>query len=86
MPLRTVRDQWIDAADEVDEMETRWLRGLTVQESVSIYLDLYEGFRSQMDKTGALFLPDRQAYLAQISRRLRRLAQWQLKHGQSTAQ
>jgi hypothetical protein len=85
MPLRMARDRWIDAADEVEAIETQWLRELTVINSVKILLDLYEGFHDQLEETEALYRPAKQTYLEELGRRMRRLAEWQQKHGQPTA-
>jgi len=85
LPLRTTRDQWVDAADEVEAVETRWLRELTIFDSVQILSDLYEGFHSQIEQTEALYRPEKLAYWQEMGRRAGRLAKWQRDHGQSIA-
>lgn len=75
MPLRTLRDQWIEAADEIEEMETRWVRSFTIQESVRQFLRLYKSFQRLNQETESMFWPEKEAYLIERERRLRRLAE-----------
>jgi hypothetical protein len=63
--------------------ETRLLRSMTVQESVQRWLALQLAFEPQLQQTAALFASERQAALAQLQLRLRRLAEWQEQHGKS---
>jgi hypothetical protein len=83
LPLRTARDQWVDAADEVEAVETRWLRELTVIDSVNILLKLREDFHRQVEETEALYRPAKQAYWEEIGLRMKRLDEWQ--HGRRIA-
>ncbi len=85
MPLRMARDRWIDAADEVEAIETQCLRELTVFDSVKILQNLHEDFHRQVEETEALYRPAKQAYWEEVGRRMRRLAEWQHEHGQRTA-
>ena len=71
--LRTLREGW----DAVEAEETRLLQSMTVQESVQQWLALQRAFEPQSQQTALLFAPDRQAALAQLQLRLRRLAEWQ---------
>jgi hypothetical protein len=69
--------------DAVEAEETRLLQSMTVQESVHQWLALQRAFEPQLQQTAVLFAPDRQAALAQLQRRLHRLAEWQKQHGKS---
>ena len=75
--LRALRES--QAAFEVEEM--RLLQSMTIQESIRQWLALQLAFEPQLQQTAALFAPERQAALAQLQRRLRRLAEWQERHG-----
>ena len=79
--LSAVRDGW----DAVEAKDTRLLRGMTVQESVRQWLALQRAFESQLQETEALFRPERQAALAELQARLRRLADWQVQHGKAVS-
>jgi len=70
--LSTLRQGW----DEIEAEETRLLRELTVQESMSQLLRLQQAFEPQLQQTEALFRADRIAYLGELQRRLRRHAEW----------
>lgn len=65
--------------------ETRLLQSMTIQESVHQWLALQLAFEPQLQQTAALFASERQAALAQLQLRLRRLAEWQGRHGKSLA-
>lgn len=47
--------------------------GLTIEQSVSIYLALYRDMAPQMEETEELFRRDREACLTELQSRLRRL-------------
>ncbi len=57
--------------------ETRLLQGMTIHESVRQWLTLQRAFEPQLQRTASLFASERQAALAQLQLRLRRLAEWQ---------
>lgn len=63
--------------DAFEAEETRLLRIMTAQESVRQWLALQQAFEPQLRQTAALFAPERQAALAELQLRLRRLAEWQ---------
>ena len=63
--------------------ETHLLQSMTLQESIRQWLALHRAFEPQLQQTAALFAPDRQAALAQLQLRLRRLVEWQEQHGKS---
>lgn len=73
--LRQVREGWKAIEDE----RARLLRRMTVQESVAQYLALQRAMEPQFRQTEALFRPERMAYLAELQRRLARLAEWEKK-------
>ena len=75
--LSALRKDW----STIEAEETRLLRTLTVQESVRQWLMLQRTFEFQLQSTAALFAPERQAALAQLQLRLRRIAEWQAQHG-----
>ena len=75
--LSTVRQGW----EEVEQAEARLNSRMTPQESVRHWLQLQETFESQLQETSALFGPQRASHLAELQARLRRLAQWQERHG-----
>ncbi len=77
--LSALREEWSSIAVE----ETRLLRALTVQDSVRQWLMLQRTFEVQLQNTATLFAPERQAAVAQLQNRLRRIAQWQAQHGKS---
>jgi hypothetical protein len=78
--LGTLREGW----DTLEADETRLLRHLTVHESIRQWLILQRTFESQLQETATIFGSERQTALAQLQARLRRLADWQKKHGEST--
>jgi hypothetical protein len=75
--LSALREGW----EMVEAEETRLLRGMTIQESIRVWLMLQRSFEAQLQQTAALFGPERQAALAQFQARLLRLAEWQEQHG-----
>jgi hypothetical protein len=79
--LGTLRKGW----DTLEADETRLLRHLTVHESIRQWLILQRTFEPQLQETVTLFGSERQAALAQLQARLRRLAEWQKEHGESAA-
>jgi len=70
--LSTLRQGW----EEIEAEETRLLRELTIQESMSQLLALQQAFEPQLRQTEALFRADRVAYLEELQLRLRRHAEW----------
>ena len=79
--LRTLREGW----DTLEADETCLLRHLTVHESIRQWLILQRTFEPQLQETATLFGSERQTALAQLQVRLRRLAEWEKKHGESAA-
>jgi len=77
--LSALREGW----ETLEVEETRLLRSMTIQESIRQWLILQRSFEAQLQQTAALFGPERQAALAQLQARLRRLAEWQEQHGKS---
>ena len=75
--LRTLREGW----ETIEVDETRLLRSMTTQESIRQWLVLQRSFETQLQQTAAIFGPERQAALVQLQARLRRIAEWQEKHG-----
>ena len=76
--LSALREGW----EAVEAVETRLLRGLTAQESIRQWLILQRSCEAQLQQTAAIFGPERQAALAQLQARLRRMAEWQEQHGE----
>ena len=60
--LRTLREGW----EMVEAEESRLLRGMTIQESVRLWLMLQRSFEAQLQQTAAIFGPERQTALAQF--------------------
>ncbi len=75
--LSTVRQGW----DEVERAGARLTSRMTPQGSFRHWLQLQAAFESQLRETSALFGPQRASDLAKLQARLRRLAQWQERHG-----
>jgi len=75
--LDTLREGWA----EIDEIETRLLRRMTIQESLADWLALQRAFEAQLLETALLFAKERRAALAELQARLRRLADWQADRG-----
>ena len=67
--LSTLRDGW----DMLEDEETRLLRSLTVQESLSQLQRLQLAFEFQIQQTEALFGSERREALVELQSRLRRL-------------
>ncbi len=76
--LSAVRQGW----EEVERAEACLFRGMTAQESFRQWLQLQQVFEHQLRDTSALFGPERQSTLAELQTRLRRLAEWQERHGE----
>lgn len=76
--LSAVRQEW----EEVERAEARLFRAMTAQESFRQWLQLQQVFERQLQDTSALFGPERQSALAELQARLRRLAEWQERHGE----
>ncbi len=77
--LSAVRQGW----EQVERVEARLLRKITAQESFGQWLQLQQVFEPQLRDTAALFGPERRSALAELQSRLRRLAEWQERHGKS---
>jgi hypothetical protein len=67
--------------DAFEADETRLLQNMTIRESIRQWLALQLAFEPQLQQTAVLFAPERQAALAQLQLALRRLAEWQGRHG-----
>ena len=76
--LSTVRQGW----EQVEQAEARLRDSMTAQKSLCRWLELQRIFRPQLRDTAALFGPERQSALAELQSRLRRLAEWQERHGE----
>jgi uncharacterized damage-inducible protein DinB len=76
-PLSWVRDQWIEAADLIEEMETKWARYQTIHESVHHFIEMFEFWLPTIRETEPLFGPEREEHMIELQRRLQRLADWQ---------
>lgn len=70
--LRRVREGW----EEREAERARWLRRLTIQESLQQYLALQQALEPQFQQTEALFRPLRMAHLVELQERLVRLDRW----------
>jgi hypothetical protein len=79
--LSAHREGW----ETVEAEETRLLRGMTIQDSIRQWLRLQRTFEAQLQQTSMIFGPERQAALAQLQVRLRRLAEWRAQHGESSS-
>ena len=78
--LKTLREGW----DEVARAERRSTEQLTIEQSVRIYLSLYQAMAPQMEETEETFRREREAYLTELQARLLRLntcRQQQQHHG-----
>ncbi len=64
--LGQIRQGW----DEIEQMEVRLLRQMTVQESLQQYLALQRAFEPQLRATEHLFRAERLAHLRNLQRRL----------------
>jgi len=62
--------------DEVEAEEIRLLRQMTIAESVAHLVSLYRAFGPLLEQTEPLFRAEREAYLIELQRRLRRLEEW----------
>lgn len=67
--LTRIREGW----DEVEEVEVRLLRQMTVEESLRQYLALQRAFEPQLRATEHLFRAERLAHLRELQRRLAKL-------------
>ena len=76
--LSAVRQGW----EEVKREKVRLSGSMTAQESFRQWLQLQRVFERQLRDTAALFGPERRSVLAELQSRLRRLAEWQEKHGE----
>ena len=75
--LKTLREGWADRAAE----EAKISPTLSIQKSVQQFFALYQTFASQFKETEDIFGPERCAHLLEFQYRLKRIADWQLKHG-----
>jgi len=64
-----------ESQDAFEAEETRLLQSMTIQQSIQQWLTLQLAFEPQLQQTAASFAPERQAALAQLQLRLRRLAE-----------
>jgi hypothetical protein len=69
--LSILREGW----DEIEEMETRLLRSLSIQESVKQWLQLQQAFEWQLQQTAELFEPQRREAMIELQSRLHRLVE-----------
>lgn len=67
--LTRIREGW----DEVEEVEVRLLRQMTVEESLRQYLALQRAFEPQLRATEHLLRAERLAHLRELQRRLAKL-------------
>ena len=65
---------------EVEAEEIRLLRQMTITESVAHLVSLYRAFGPLLEQTEPLFRAEREAYLIELQRRLRRLEEWRKEH------
>lgn len=75
--LKSLRDVWGEAQAEADKLSSK----LTIEESIEQFLALYQTFAPELNKTEALFRPEREAFLINFQQRLQRIAQWQEENG-----
>ena len=81
-PQSEIRNpQSVDWA-EVEAEETRLLRQMTIAESVAQLASLYSACKPLLEQTEPLFRAEREAYLIELQRRLRRLEEWRKEHNQ----
>lgn len=79
--LKNWREKWA----LMEQEEDRLARDLTIQESVQLYLALCHAVAPMIEETKDLFLPEREAYLADWRERMRKLTGWlQKQNGTST--
>jgi hypothetical protein len=77
--LDKLREGW----DEFERRKRHFADDLTIEQSVGIFLLLQESLGPLMDETEELFRPEREAYLAELQRRLRQLEDWR-RHGSAS--
>jgi hypothetical protein len=77
--LSAARQGW----EEIERVEARLSYRATAEESLCRWLDMQRVFESQLRGTAALFESERRSALAALQSRLRRLAEWQERHGES---
>ncbi len=76
--LSAVRQGW----EEVERAEAGLLHKMTAQESFRQWREMQQVFEPQLRDTEVLFGPERQLAMAELQSRLRRLAEWQERHGE----
>ena len=77
--LSSSREGW----KEIQAIETRLLRRMTIQESLEQWLAMQQAFEPQLQETAPLFAGERYKALAELQARLQRLAEWQATHDRS---
>ena len=77
--LSAVRQGW----EEVERAEARLSYRGSAQDSFRQWLQLQRVFEPQLRDTAELFATERRSALGELQSRLRRLAEWQEKHGES---
>jgi hypothetical protein len=75
--LKSLREGW----DLMEQEETRLLRRMTAQESLRHWAMLQAAFEPQLLASEALFAGEHRQAMAEFQARLRRLADWQERHG-----
>ena len=76
--LRVLRQGWEERQRAAAGVSCQ----MTLQESVEIWLRLQQAFEPHLKDTAALFAADRRQTLFELQARLRRLAEWQERHGE----
>ena len=76
--LSAARQGW----EEIERAEARLSYRGSAQDSFRQWLQLQRVFEPQVRETATLFGPERPSALAELQARLRRLAEWQEKHGE----
>jgi hypothetical protein len=77
--LSAVRQGWA----EIERAEARLAYRGSAQDSFRQWLQLQRVFEPQLRETAELFATERRSALGELQSRLRRLAEWQEKHGES---
>jgi hypothetical protein len=75
--LKTHRQGW----EEIEREQRRFADDLTIDQSVRIFLSLCDTMAPLMKETEELFRNEREAYLAELQARLRRLDAWRDQYG-----
>ena len=80
--LTSLRETW----KEMESVETRLLRRMTIEESARIYLSLCHTMASFIEQTRDTFLPERKAHLTALQERLRRFGEWKRRQNGNPAE